>query len=129
MTASRPPKSNKPNTADMTAAIPIAAIRIDATEIIVPEIKDFGEKYRARSTHARQQIFASFRAVPALFGIMTESTGFNEQEFAQAFKLYNRTMVRPVQRLICDTYDKIYGINGSVNIRPFSIEGTEQTVE
>lgn len=100
-----------------------------ATEIIVPEIKDFGEKYRALSTHARQQIFASFRAVPALFGIMTESTGFNEQEFAQAFKLYNRTMVRPVQRLICDTYDKIYGLTGSVNIRPFSIEGTEQTVD
>lgn len=100
-----------------------------ATEIIVPEVKDFGEKYRALSTHARQQIFASFRAVPALFGIMTESTGFNEQEFAQAFRLYNRTMVRPVQRIICDAYDKIYGRQGSITITPFSVDGAEAKVD
>ena len=93
-----------------------------ATEIIVPEVKDFGEKYHALSTHARQQIFASFRAVPALFGIMTESTGFNEQEFQQAFRLYNRTQVRPVQRLIADAYEMIFNVPGCLNIKPFTLD-------
>jgi capsid portal protein len=101
-----------------------------ATDIVEPKIEDFGERYKALSTHSRQQIFAAFRAVPALFGIMTESTGFNEQEFAQAFKLYNRTQVRPVQRLIGDAYERIYGIPEPLTIVPFSIESnTETTVQ
>lgn len=101
-----------------------------ATDIVEPKLEDFGERYKALSTHSRQQIFAAFRAVPALFGIMTESTGFNEQEFSQAFKLYNRTQVRPVQRMIGDAYERIYGVPNVLNIVPFSIESnTETTVQ
>ena len=38
-------------------------------------------------------------------------------------------MVRPVQRQIADAYDKIYGQKGVLNIKPFSLDGTnEQTV-
>lgn len=100
------------------------------TTITEPKVEDFGERYKALSTHARQQIFSAFRAVPALFGIMTESTGFNEQEFEQAFRLYNRTQVRPVQRLIADTFDRIYGSAGVLTIVPFSLEGeTEKIVK
>lgn len=101
-----------------------------ATDIVEPKLEDFGERYKALSTHSRQQIFAAFRAVPALFGIMTESTGFNEQEFSQAFKLYNRTQIRPVQRIIGDAYGRIYGIPEPLSIVPFSIESnTETTVQ
>ena len=101
-----------------------------ATDIVEPKLEDFGERYKALSTHSRQQIFAAFRAVPALFGIMTESTGFNEQEFSQSFKLYNRTQVRPVQRLIGDAYERIYGTPEPLTIVPFSIESnTETTVQ
>ena len=101
-----------------------------ATDIVEPKLEDFGERYKALSTHSRQQIFAAFRAVPALFGIMTESTGFNEQEFSQAFKLYNRTQIRPVQRIIGDAYARIYGIPEPLTIVPFSIESnTETTVQ
>ena len=102
----------------------------NATTIEPLKVEDFGERYKALSTHARQQIFSAFRAIPALFGIMTESTGFNEQEFEQAFRLYNRTQVRPVQRLICDTYDRIYGEPGVLTIKPFSLEDeAEQNVQ
>ena len=100
-----------------------------ATTIETPKTEDFGERYKALSTHARQQVFASFRAVPALFGIMTESTGFNEQEFEQAFKLYNRTVVRPVQRAICDAFDAIYGRRDVLKITPFTLSGVDTTVD
>ena len=101
----------------------------NATTFEYPKVDDFGEKYKALSTHSRQQIFASFRAVPALFGIMTESTGFNEQEFEQAFRLYNRTRVRPAQRVIADAFEQIYGIPGALTIKPFTLDGADTNVD
>ena len=93
------------------------------------EITDFADKYNAAATRSREQIYAAFRMIPQVCGIMSESTGFNEQEFAQSFKLVNRTVVRPVQKKICDMFDKIFQVTGSVAIEPFSIENnTEQTV-
>lgn len=94
----------------------------NATTFEVPKVEDFGEKYKALSTHCRQQIFASFRAIPALFGIMTESTGFNSQEFEQAYRLYYRTQIRPVQRLITEAYERIYQDTGVLTIKPFTID-------
>lgn len=100
----------------------------NATTFEVPPVTDFGEKYKALAENSRQKIFTAFRAYPNLFGLST-STGFNIEEFEQAFKLYNRTAVRPVQRLIADAYDRIYGQPGVLNIVPFSLGGeTEQTV-
>ena len=100
-----------------------------ATTFEVPQITDFGEKYKALAETCRERIFNSFRAYPNIFGLST-ATGFSVEEFDSAFKLYNRTMVRPVQRMIADAYDKIYGQKGVLNIKPFTLDGTnEQTVD
>lgn len=100
-----------------------------ATTFEVPQITDFGEKYKALADTCRERIFNSFRAYPNIFGLST-ATGFSIEEFESAFKLYNRTMVRPVQRQIADAYDKIYGQKGVLNIKPFTLAGTnEQTVD
>ena len=95
-----------------------------ATDIVEFKMEDFGERYKALSQHSRTQIFTSFRAIPLLFGLISEAnTGFSTEEFEQSFKLYNRTQIQPVQRLICDAYDKIYGQKGVLTIRPFSLDG------
>lgn len=86
------------------------------------DVVDFGEKYKAAATRAREEIFCSFRAVPAIFGLMTESKGFAQEEFEQAFRLYNRTVVKPIQRVICDNFDKIFGVKNSVTIDAYTIE-------
>lgn len=83
---------------------------------------NYADRYNALSTRTREQIFIAFRAVPNLFGLMTETTGFNSQEFAEAFKLYNRTTVKPIQKRIIDTLDKIFGVENSITIIPFSLE-------
>ena len=91
---------------------------------------DFADRYEALHKRSREQIFTAFRATPNLFGLMTETTGFNEQEFAEAFKLYNRTVVKPIQKVIVDAFDKIFGVDGSITITPFNLENdSEQEVE
>ena len=89
---------------------------------------DFDEKYSALSERSKEQIFTAFRATPNLFGFPNQTTGFNEQEYASSFKLYNRTVVRPIQNAIADAFDKILGQTGSITIEPFSIEGNENSV-
>lgn len=91
---------------------------------------DFADRYEALHKRSREQIFTAFRATPNLFGLPTETTGFNQQEFAEAFKLYNRTVVKPIQKVIVDTFDKIFGVDGSITITPFNLEDkSEQEVE
>ena len=104
--------------------------RTSATTITEPKVEDFGNRYQALSTHSRQQIFSAFRAQPLLFGLTSDvNTGFSTEEFEQSFKLYNRTQIRPVQRIIADAFDRIYGAKGVLSIKPFSLESdTEQEV-
>ena len=105
---------------DRMSAVTIDAIKTD----------DFSERYKALEESCRRQIFAAFRAQPLLFGLNSDvSTGFSTDEFEQSFKLYNRTQIRPVQRLIADAFDRIYGSKGVLTIKPFSLESdTEQEV-
>lgn len=105
---------------DRMSAVTIDAIKTD----------DFSERYKALEESCRRQIFAAFRAQPLLFGLNSDiSTGFSTDEFEQSFKLYNRTQIRPAQRLIADAFDRIYGSKGVLTIKPFSLESdTEQEV-
>ena len=104
--------------------------RLSAVTIDAIKTDDFSERYKALEESCRRQIFAAFRAQPLLFGLnMDVSTGFSTDEFEQSFKLYNRTQIRPAQRLIADAFDRIYGSKGVLTIKPFSLESdTEQEV-
>ena len=94
------------------------------------EVSDYGEKYETLSKHCRAQIFTAFRANPNLFGIATESNGFNSEEYESAFKLFNRTVIQPIQRRILDAFERVMDEKGVVSIKPFSMEGeTEKTVQ
>ena len=100
----------------------------NATTIEAVKVEDFGERYKALASHSRQQIFGAFRAIPLLFGLTSEAnTGFSTDEFEQSFKLYNRTQIRPVQRLITETYERILGVPGALTIKPFSLDADSET--
>ena len=92
------------------------------------EVADYGDKYETLSKHCERRIFTAFRANPNLFGVATESNGFNSEEYEQAFKLFNRTMVQPIQRKIVAGFDKVLGQEGLVSIEPFTLEGREAVV-
>ena len=96
-----------------------------ATTITGIEVKDFGERYKALAEHSRQQIYCAFRAVPSLFGLPTAS-GFSVEEYEQAFKLYNRTRIQPMQKTIVDAYARVLGEGAVVSIVPFSLDGNNE---
>lgn len=99
----------------------------NATTIEQVKVEDFGEKYKSLEATSRQRIFTAFKANPNLFGIPTENLGFSSEEYESAFRLFNRTQIRPIQRKIADAYDKIYGQKGVLTIVPFSMDEEKST--
>ena len=53
--------------------------------------------------------------------------GHKVEEYETAFRLYNRTCIKPVQQIICDAYNRIYGATGVLTITPFSMEDTTES--
>ena len=83
--------------------------------------EDESQKFETIRNSARQNIFISFRATPNLFGLPTATTGFNEQEFNESFKLYQKTVIAPMQKKIERALKKVMGLE-DINILPFSLE-------
>lgn len=92
--------------------------RLDASKI---ESDDTMERYAQTKDDARTNIYTAFRATPNLFGLPTASTGFNSQEYSQAFKLFQKTVIAPMQKAIEDTFAKIFATDKAIKIKPFTI--------
>lgn len=90
------------------------------------EVDDAPEKFIAIKDNARQNIFVSMRATPNLFGLPTATTGFNSQEFSDALKLYEKTVVDPIRDIIKESIDKVTGVEDSITITPISISFNEE---
>lgn len=91
-----------------------------SAELTKLDTEDAGEKYKSLVERSKSEIFTAFRALPQLFGINL-NTGFSTQEYEEAFRLYNRTAVKPIQNAICDVLDKLLGYK--VTIKPFTFGG------
>ena len=91
---------------------------VDIKTIDVPE---YGERYKALAERSQQQLFIAFRASKNLFGSCFDGIGFNSQEYADCFKLYNKTVVQPLQKKIIDMISEIYGVEDAIEIKPFTI--------
>lgn len=78
------------------------------------------ERYKSLAERSKTQIFNSFRVSPQLVGDTTAATGFNSQEYLEAFKVYNRTVIRPLQRDLLKPFEKIY--NKQIQIKPFTLD-------
>ena len=86
------------------------------------QVQDESDKFEKIKDAAREAIFIAFRATPNLFGLPTATTGFNEQEYNSAFKLYQKTQVQGYQRKIERVLDKIFAAKDSITILPFALE-------
>lgn len=82
---------------------------------------NWADKYTNLQKTSREQIFTAFRATPILFGVDMQNTGFNQQEYASAFALFNHTVVKPIQKKICDVFDNIFEQKDSIVIEPYKI--------
>lgn len=85
---------------------------------------DFDSRYNDLAKRTREQLFIAFRATPLLFGLTSEAnTGFSTEEFGQSFKLFNRTVVRPIQNKLISAFS---GLLGKISIDPFSLEEAQE---
>lgn len=89
------------------------------------DVVNYAEKYDTTANRASKKIYESFGASPVIFGVEKETTGFNSEDYEQAFKLYNRVRVSPIQKKIVTMLDKIFNMKGSVEIMPFTIDWSE----
>ena len=91
--------------------------------VSVERIQDdnFDKKYQELRTDTFKEVFVAFRAIPQLFGYSLEGTGFNKQEFQEAYELYNKTTVVPIQKDIERSFNKIFSTTDSVKITPFTL--------
>ena len=85
------------------------------------DLEDFGDRYDSLAKWTRQQIFTAFRANPNLFGINTESNGFAQEDFESPFKLFNKTVVSPIQKAISGIFTKLTGDEDAISFEPFKI--------
>lgn len=83
---------------------------------------DQNEKFVSIKKAARENIFTSFSCVPALFGLMTESKGFAQEEFEAAYKLYFNTQVKPIQQKINKQISKVLGVDNALTFQPLIID-------
>lgn len=100
-----------------------------APEILKIDRDDIGERYKVLAERCRSQILTSFRISPILAGITTDGKGFAEEQYAEAFKLYNRTSILPIQKLICRAFDNIFNSKDMLVIEPFTLDWTDNGYE
>ena len=91
------------------------------TTVTKIDADSFIDKYNALAQRTKQEIFTSFRCSPILFGIDFEKTGFNANEYAETFRLFNKTVVEPMQKKIKRVFDRIFGTKDAIEIEPFKI--------
>lgn len=91
------------------------------------DIVNYAEKYDTTDKRSSSKIYESFGASPVLFGVEKDTTGFNDEDYQQAFKLYNRLRVKPLQKKIVAMFDKVFGMANTVTIEPFTIDWTEES--
>ena len=88
---------------------------------------DYDERYSAMAKRVRSEIFTAFRANPNLFGLPTENLGFNNEEYESTFKLFNRTVIKPIQK---DILKMLRKLGCEVEIKPFTMmNNDDKTVE
>lgn len=94
------------------------------------DIENFAEKYDTTANRAQDKIYMAFRAPRVLFGDTKDANAFNDQDFKESFKIFNRTAILPLQRKIKGMFDKVFNMDDSVNITQYSIDwGEEETAE
>lgn len=90
------------------------------------ESDDSPERYITIKKDARNSIYAALRCTPNIMGLPTETTGFNSQEYSSAFKLFQRTVIEPIQAMLIESISKVFRGENVISIVPFSIVFDEE---
>lgn len=91
-----------------------------------PEITKFPadnnvKKFDTLYATCKENLSVAFRCPSQLIGLSSQSTGFSNIEYEQAFKLFNKTVVMPLQKKLLAFYDKVLEGKGRAVIAAFTL--------
>ena len=91
----------------------------------IERLQDDGltDKYNSLAVSVKEDIYSAFRINEVLVGL-NKQTGFSKTEFSEAFTLYNRTVIKPMQQDLIDSLENVFG-EKCIEIKPFTIDWGE----
>lgn len=85
---------------------------------------DFAQKFDALVKASKQDLYTAYRIHPVLLGNVLDGSAFSDQDFSESFKLFNRTQIKALQKIICNVFWKIF--NKELKIKQFSIDWNKE---
>ena len=99
----------------------------NGVEVVRLQDDNTDKKYDQLRKDTYKEIFIAFRCQPQLFGFVIEGSLFNKEEYKQAYDLYYKTVVVPIQNDMIRCLNKIYDSKEDViTFVPFVLEDTEE---
>lgn len=80
--------------------------------------------YNTLKESTEKDIYSAFRISKLLMGDATDNTGFNKQAYIEAFSLYNKTVIQPIQREIEGVINSVLG-EGALHFDKFEVDWSE----
>jgi hypothetical protein len=103
-----------------------------APRLDIVNMTDADKQWQELSTQSRENILAAHRVTsPLLFGIRDAGgLGSNADEMKQAYRIFNKNIIEPYQKIITDSFEEIFkgmGIVADIYIESNDIFGEEIT--
>lgn len=98
-----------------------------ATQIERLSDESYDTKYESLRQHTKDEIFTAFRINEVLLGQNKTNSAFTSQEFEQAFKLYQKTVIQPIQQQLENILQLFF--NTEFKFKEFKIQWEEPTEE
>lgn len=90
-----------------------------ATIEAIPE-DNVHNKFNDTVKWAREQILFAFRAPAQILGVALDNKGFNDSDFGEAFALFSKTVVLPIQKKLVRTLNTNFDLD--LTVEPFNIK-------
>ena len=100
-----------------------------APEITSFQASDINAHYLSLKDQSISNVYAAFSIDPILIGVRTSDGLFAQSAYQEAFDLFNKTEIEPIQRQIIKCFNKL---GYELEFKPFKIEWSankEKTVE
>lgn len=80
--------------------------------------------YNTLKDNVEKDIYSAFRINKLLMGDSSENTGFNKQAYIEAFALYNKTVIQPIQKELEKVINGVLG-DGALHFDKFTVDWSE----
>ena len=102
----------------------------NAPTVLKIESNNAGEQYLNLNKSVKESIYTAHKITsPALFGVNMDGSGFSKTEYAEAFEIFNKTVIKSNQDTLISVFNpifkKYYG-DPMIKINPFTIENPQE---